>query len=90
MSCHGIRHTVATHLLKNKAELREVQELLGHSKIRHTERYTHLFPDDLRDVITHLSPVSKIRTVYIVTPSKALTYRRVLCQNEQLKMVLQP
>ncbi len=56
ITCHGLRHTFATHLLRHGADIREVQEMLGHAKIRNTEVYTRIFPDDLQDVIADAHP----------------------------------
>ena len=48
ISCYTFRHSIATHLIKNKVDIRFVQELLGHSSLRTTQKYCHLEISDLK------------------------------------------
>jgi len=51
---HLLRHTLATHALRARPNLRAVQELLGHSSVTTTQRYTHMDADDLQTQVADL------------------------------------
>lgn len=56
VTCHTFRHTVATHLLRHRADIRHIQALLGHKSLSTTELYTRVEISDLKRVVERAHP----------------------------------
>ena len=62
VTTHGLRHTCATHMLRNGAPVRHIQEMLGHESLETTQLYTHVTINDLKEVHSRFHPSQTIKT----------------------------
>ncbi len=61
VTCYGLRHAFATHMLRGGAEIRRLQEMLGHSVLESTQVYTRVSPEELKAAHRRHHPRGKIK-----------------------------
>ena len=61
VTCHTLRHTCATHLLKHRANIRYIQQQLGHRSLKTTQKYLQVEIGDLKEVHRRCHPREKMK-----------------------------
>lgn len=83
MGAHTLRHACATHLLKEGADLRLIQELLGHDRLDTTQRYTHYSSENIREKFKNYHPRNKKECDHGDTIHEGLRYVQVVCEEPE-------
>jgi integrase/recombinase XerD len=71
-SCHLLRHTCATHMLENGADIRFIQQLLGHEKLDTTAIYTEVSIKQLQEVHARCHPSARLQNEASIADAKTL------------------
>jgi integrase/recombinase XerD len=61
VTTHSLRHTCATHMLKNGAPARHLQQMLGHESLQSTQIYTHVTINDLKEIHARYHPSESLQ-----------------------------